>query len=291
MFHISNVRVCKAMVTNAAQNCNKEDQLNNTADCSPDKITERITVVDCYIKFIFFYLAAILVVVGTILNICSLFCFLRMKKRHSTNIYLLTLALADTINLQLNFTIPLIRQSEGFDDSLRSSKNICAIMGFLTEFFLIFPTWIVVLLSMEALIIIFYAARRDTSQAKRRFRITMIILFVGVSLLSSYRLKDFKGIDQVSVFAVMACDDEGYANHFMRHLNLVIWSILPEFCTLFICLIIVYKIKLAEKHFEQDHSTARRAKYNQATKTVLLISILFIIFQTPTGSKSKENFS
>ena len=56
-------------------------------------------------------MAASLIVIGTILNLFSLYCFLKMNKRNSQNVYLSVLSLADTINLHMNFTFPLLRQS------------------------------------------------------------------------------------------------------------------------------------------------------------------------------------
>jgi hypothetical protein len=102
--------------------------------------------------------------------------------------------------------------------------------------------------------------------------------------LCIYRFYDVKGIDQTSVFSVAACEhNETGKFTIIRHVNLTIWAILPEFLTLIMNLIIIYNIKLATQQFEPFCSKARQTKYNQATKTVLLISILFLICHTPTG--------
>jgi hypothetical protein len=210
-----------------------------------------------------------------------------MNKRNSQNVYLSVLSLVDTINLHINFTLPMVRRIEKFDDSFRNTKIICRLTGVFTEFFLIFPTWIVVLLTVERLISISWPLKRRPSYAQTRAKISIIILAIIVVFLSLYRLWDVKGIDQVSVFSVVACNGTHQSIAFMRNLNLMIWTIVPECLTLIISLIIIYQIKLATQKFEPHHSKARQLKYNQATKTVLLISILFLIFHTPTGIEVK----
>ncbi|CAF5225163.1 unnamed protein product, partial [Rotaria magnacalcarata] len=99
-----------------------------------------------------------------------------MNKRNSQNVYLSVLSLGDTINLQINFTLPMLRQNEAFDDYFRSSTVLCRITGVLAEFFLIFPTWIVVLLTMERLICISWPLKRRSSYTQTRAKISILIL-------------------------------------------------------------------------------------------------------------------
>jgi hypothetical protein len=257
--------------------------LNNSDNCQDIDTVLFFLNVDCYITKVFYPLTGILIIIGTILNLFSLYCFLKMNKRNSQNVYLSVLSLVDTINLHINFTLPMLRRFETFDDFFRNSIILCRSSGVLTEFFLIFPTWIVVLLTVERLICISWPLKRRSSYTQTRAKISIIILAIFVVGLSLYRFFDLKGIDQVSVFAVAACNGTHQSITFMRNLNLMIWTIVPECLTLIMSLIIIYQIKLATQQFEQDQSKARQLKYNQATKTVLLISILFLIFNTPTG--------
>jgi len=212
-----------------------------------------------------------------------------MNKRNPQNVYLSVLSLVDTINLHINFTLPMLRRYEKFDEYFRHWEMLCRVTGVLTEFFLIYPTWIVVLLTMERLIFISWPLSRRSSYAQIRPKISIVILAIFVIGLSLYRFVDLKGIDQISVFSVVACNGSHKQIVFMRNLNLMIWTILPECLTLIMSLIIIYQIKLASQHFERTHSKACQLKYNQATKTVLLIAILFLIFHTPTGVYFKFN--
>jgi hypothetical protein len=264
-----------------------DSSMNDTEICRKMETLIFFLKADCYITRVFIPLTGILIVIGTILNSFSLYCFLKMNKRNSQNVYLSALSLVDTMNLHINFTLPMLRRSIKFDDSFRNLKFICRFTGVLTEFFLIFPTWIVVLLTSERLICILWPLKRRSSYSQTRAKTSIVILAIIVLLISLYRLKDLKGIDQVSVFAVVACNDTHTSIPLMRNFNLMIWTIVPECLTLIMSLIIIYEIKLATKQFERDNSKSGQSRYGQATKTVLLISILFLIFHTPTGMNLK----
>lgn len=256
---------------------------NDTDECRYIDTLIVFLFADCHITRVFYPLTGILIVLGTILNLFSLYCFLKMNKRNSQNVYLSVLSLGDTINLHVNFTLPMLRRFGRFDDFFRSLKILCRLTGVFTEFFLIFPTWIVVLLTFERLICILWPLKRRSSYSQTQAKLFITALAIVIFFLSFYRIFDLKGIDQVSVFAVPACNGSHYSITIMRNFNLLIWTIIPECLTLILSLMIVYQIKLATQQLGQEQSKGRQAKYNQATKTVLLISILFLVFHTPTG--------
>jgi len=259
------------------------DAANQTETCNQLPTLIFFLKLDCYITRLFYPLTVILIIIGTILNSFSSYCFLKTTKRNPQYVYLFALSLGDTIGLHINFTVPMLRQFGKFDDFFRNSKILCRITGVLTEYFLIFPTWIVVLLTIERFICILRPLKCRSFYTQKRAKISVIILAIIVVLLSLYRLFDIKGIDQVSVFSIVACNVDDHPIIFMRNLNLMIWTILPECFTLILSLIITYQIRLATQKFQPNSSKAHRARYNQATKTVLLVSILFLLFHTPTG--------
>ena len=256
---------------------------NNTTICQNVGTLMLFLKIDCYISLAFYPITASLIIIGTILNLFSLYCFLKMNKRNPQNFYLLILSMSDTLNLHINFTLPILRQSETFDDYFRSLNTLCRLTGVLTEFFLIFPTWIVVLLTVERLICLSYPLKRRSFYTQTRAKRSILILTIIVFLLSLYRLRDLKGIDQGSVFSVVACNGTNKPVQFIRNMNLIIWAILPECLTLIMNLIIVYQIKSATQKYQPSCSKAHQLRYNQATKTVLFISVLFLCFHTPTG--------
>ncbi|CAF0898338.1 unnamed protein product [Adineta steineri] len=250
------------------------------------KIARIIIKVNDYISPLFYRVAIIPIIIGTILNCLSTYCFAKMYKRSSQNIYLLVLSICDTINLHLNFTLPLLRQYDTFDSYFRHMNKICLFNDVLTEFFLIFPAWILVLLAIDRLIHILSPSKRHLSNSKRQAKISIIILILIVICLSLYRLFDVKGIDQFSVFAIVACNngqDSSFA--LLRYINLMMWTIFPICFTLTISLIIIYQIKISTQKHNSNHSTAHcTLKCNQSTKITIFISILFpTFFDIPTA--------
>jgi len=287
----NNTNICKDIENrfDTSSKCFEDVQIPNLSNCDILIIIYRWILIDCYIERLFFPTAASLIFIGTVLNLFSLYCFLKMNKRNSQNVYLSVLSLGDTINLHINFTIPLLRQIDRIDVYFHDTPILCRINGFLAEFFLIFPTWIVVLLTFERSICIIWPLKCYSLYTHRRAKVSTVILILIVMCLCVYRFYDVKGIDQTSVFSIIACTSsstDGLA--ILRHLNLFIWAILPEFLTLIMNLMIIYNIKLATQKFEPFYSAARQTKYNQATKTVLLISILFLICHTPTGRTDND---
>ena len=285
MLDSNQTHVCKDIgrLSDTSLKCFADVLLPNITDCDLKITIYRWILIDCYIEKLFYPTAASLIFVGTVLNLFSLYCFLKMNKRNSQNVYLSVLSLGDTLNLHINFSIPLLRQFEKIDDFFHNHVVLCRINSFLTEFFLIFPTWIVVLLTFERLMCVLWPLKCHSLYTHKRAKFSILILAFAVVCLSIYRLFDFKGIDQVSVFSVVACDATSRDFTEILTLNLIIWAVLPECLTLVMNLFIIYNIKLATQKFEPFYSKARQTKYNQTTKTVLLISILFLIFHTPTG--------
>lgn len=275
------------IIFDTSSKCFDDISLPNFGDCNLMIVIYRLILIDCYIGKLFFPTAAILVFIGTILNLFSLYCFLKMKQRNSQSIYLSVLSLSDTINLYVNFTIPLLRQLDRVDDYFHNSSILCRVNGFLTEFFLIFPTWLIVLLTFERLVCVLRPLKCHSIDTHKHAKMSILILILIVTILCIYRFIDLKGIDQVSVFSIVACDGNSYeVSKIIRHVNLIIWAVLPECLTLIINLIIVYNIKLATQRFKTYYSQAHQIKFNQATKTALVISLLFLIFHTPTGKSS-----
>ncbi|CAF0727972.1 unnamed protein product [Adineta steineri] len=272
--------------------CNSNSSGPNAESCKNIKVYVFLSNADCYISKVFYPLTVLFIIIGTVLNLYSLYCFTKINKRNSQNIYLSILSLVDTINLHINFALPMLRKIDPIDEGFRRLNLVCRLTGVFTEFFLIFPTWIVVLLTFERLIFIVRPSKRRSSYTQLRAKISILFLAIVVLSLCLYRLKDLKGIDQLSVFSILACDTDDESSEKngkrqlydkLRYMNLIIWTILPEFLTLIMSLIIIYRIKLVARRMQSDHSRACQTKYNQATRIVLLISILFLIFQTPTG--------
>ncbi|CAF1078574.1 unnamed protein product [Adineta ricciae] len=279
----ASIKTCLRMVTYLLDYCANGSTSNNET-CKHIDTIARVVTVDCYMnQTVYPYVVLFILLVGTILNLLSLYCFLKTNKRNSQNVYLSALSLGDTINLHINFGLPMLRKFDAFDTAFRQYVIVCRLTGILTEFFLIFPTWIVVLLTIERLVTISWPTRNRPAYTQTQAIISVMTLVICVFLLSLYRLSDLKGIDQLSVFSITACSDGNDSFEWVRNVNLIIWTILPECLTFLMSLIIIYQIKSVTRNMHSNSSKVHRSQYNQATKTVLLIAILFLLFHTPTG--------
>src|SRR4051794_31459631 len=113
----NHTNICKdiEILFDLSSKCFDDIQAPNITNCDLLILIHRWILIDCYIGRLFFPTAASLVIIGTVLNLFSLYCFLKMNKRNSQNVYLSALSLGDTINLHVNFTIPLLRQIDRID--------------------------------------------------------------------------------------------------------------------------------------------------------------------------------
>ena len=120
------------------------------------------------------YYSILVVIFGTLFNLINFFCFYQMKKRNSQNIYLIFLSLADLFNIQINISVPLIRNLFLHDESFGSNYNkngksllanklFCILDGYLVEIGLLLPAWIMVLLAAERFIIIMWPLKKNVN--------------------------------------------------------------------------------------------------------------------------------
>ncbi len=135
------------------------------------------------------YYSIMVVVFGSSFNLINFACFYQMKKRSSQNIYLIFLSLADFFNIQINITMPLIRNAltknnifefDSFINETESigtnfttivniqdnenntwSKLLCILDGYLVEIGLLLPAWIMVVLAAERFVIIAWPLRKN----------------------------------------------------------------------------------------------------------------------------------
>jgi len=138
------------------------------------------------------YYSIMVVIFGSGFNLINFACFYQMKKRSSQNIYLIFLSLADLFNIQINITIPLIRNALSkknlvdFDFFFNESESgvtnfttttpgiqtsgpndwaefFCILDGYLVEVGLLLPAWIMVVLAAERFLIIAWPLRKNVS--------------------------------------------------------------------------------------------------------------------------------
>jgi hypothetical protein len=61
------------------------------------------------------------------------------------------------------------------------------------------------------------------------------------------------------------------------------WAIVPEFLTLIMNIVIIQQINVTTRPQKKFYPTERTRRITQATRVVLALSIIFIVFNSPTG--------
>jgi hypothetical protein len=101
-----------------------------------------------------------------------------------------------------------------------------------------------------------------------------------------------KGVEIYSTFesrvvdsALRICRQERESETMFQLVNFstIMWAIVPEFLTLLMNIFIIQKINVTTRPQKQFYPTERTRRITQATRVVLALSIIFIVFNSPTG--------
>lgn len=241
------------------------------------------------------------IVVGSCLNVLNFACFYRMKKRNAQNIYLGALSIADLLNIFINILIPLSLSSGEIhikknlknlteylftkDLSYGSFMFLCTFYSYLVEVCLHLPVWIMVVLSFERFISIMWPFRQNLLSTRKQAKKMLIILISVILLWCMFKFKT-AGIEKYSTFnmkkTVEACQRD-LTLPTIVNISTTLWAIVPEFLTLILNLLIIHRIKITTNQHRQFYPTERSKKITQATRVVLLLSIIFVLLISPTG--------
>jgi hypothetical protein len=148
------------------------------------KITDEILI----------YYSVFVIITGTFFNAINFFCFYRMKKRNSQNIYLGALSLSEILNLHINITLPLVVKTQTdslnfiFSSSNRlTNKYFCIINGYAVEVALLLPNWILVILSLERCLCLMFPLRKNSFSTRKKAKLTLSILVVVILLWCCFK--------------------------------------------------------------------------------------------------------
>ena len=263
---------------------------DNKQHCSDLRISINWLQFDTSFNRVFYPLIGSFIFLGTILNLFSVIYFLKIKNRNAQNVFFLTLTIVDIIALHINFTLPILRQSEYIDLHYRTSLFVCRLLGVLTEFFSIYPNLILILIIIERLIYHLRIEQRRSLYSQKQAVLALIMTGLFVIILSSYRFYDLKGIDQISVFALMTCNTSHNSKEFLRNVNLILLTISSTYLLLILlmCYLLINKYQM--KKYYQIYSTLYSIQNKRITKIVLYLGSLSLFLHTPTGMLNKKFF-
>lgn len=235
------------------------------------------------------WLLPIIITVGTIGNIFSFIIMLQREMRQtSTFFYLAVLAVADTIVLFMSAFKTWIRLWSGFA-MLHISDASCKIFMFLTYFSLHLSAWLIVAVTVERFIVVWFPLRASSICSTKRAKLTSLALAMGLFLLNAHL---FWTADLVtdprseSKQCAMMQNNRLLYKDVIPWVHLTLYSFLPFVSLLvFNVLIIVSLIKHRQIILSELTRADRRTRYNHRRLAITLLSIscVWIITTTPSA--------
>jgi hypothetical protein len=228
----------------------------------------------------------IIIILGTIFNIINFVYFYRIKKRNSQNVFLSALSLAELFNIHINIMIPFI-QYRFFESWKKRKEWVCILEGYLIEVFLFLPNWIVVILVAERFLSIKWPLRKNVICTPHNARIILTCLLITILSWSLFKLKT-AGVENDSIFTNRYnYNESGLCRKIeipnLVHFSIILWAVVPGFISFILNMSIIKKIKLKTNKNKQHYPINQIRRATQATRVVLIISILFIILTSPAG--------
>lgn len=231
---------------------------------------------------ILFYYSIIVVLLGNLFNIINFICFYRMNKRNSQNIYLSALSLADLFNINMNILVPLLRIDPNslINEKLKKSLFLCKLDGVLVEIGLLLPVWIMVAVTAERYVSIAWPFRKTMFCTRRNAKILLSILTCTICMFSLYKLAT-AGVENRSIFHDNHCRDITLPS--LVNFSTILWAFVPEIITFTLNIFIIRAIKNSTSIHKQFYPLHRLKRFNQATRMVIVLSIIFVVLISPTG--------
>jgi hypothetical protein len=231
---------------------------------------------------ILFYYSILVVILGNLFNSINFICFYRMNKRNSQNIYLSALSLADLYNININILVPLLRIDANslINEKLKESLFLCKLDGVLVEIGLLLPVWIMVAVTAERYVSIAWPFRKTLFCTRRNAKILLSILTSIICMFSLYKLAT-AGVENRSIFHDNHCRDISLPS--LVNFSTILWAFIPEILTFTLNIFIIRAIKSSASIHKQFYPSHRLKRFNQATRMVIVLSIIFVVLISPTG--------
>ncbi|XP_045156698.1 probable G-protein coupled receptor 139 [Mercenaria mercenaria] len=235
------------------------------------------------------WLLPIIITVGTIGNIFSFIVMLQREMRQtSTFFYLAVLAIADTIVLFMSAFKTWFRLCSGFE-MLHISDASCKLFTFLTYFSLHMSAWLIVAVTVERFIVVWFPLKATSICSAKRAKLTTLGIGLGFFLLNAHL---FWTADLITdpksgrKTCAMLQNNRFLYEEVLPWVHLTLYSFVPFVSLLvFNVLIIISLIKHRQIISSQMTRADKRTRYNhrRLAITLLCISFVWIITTTPSA--------
>ncbi|ELU06163.1 hypothetical protein CAPTEDRAFT_212775 [Capitella teleta] len=214
----------------------------------------------------------IVITVGTLGNLLTIWIFTQSPKLRSTStsLYLIALAIVDTLILYLALLDQYSRVKYNF--YLRNMSNILCKVGLFGVYFLVhFEAWILVNVTLERFAAVFSPHRVKQLFSKKRVALAIGITGCILLLFNMHYWWEAKTINGT-------CETRNnfYQSDWLR-IDLALASAIPFIVIFAMNCAIITKIALNSK----DLTSAKSSKTNSMTAVLVSVSISFLIFTLP----------
>lgn len=234
----------------------------------------------------------IIIVVGVLGNLLTVVVLSRSSRKFSsTTLYLVTLAISDTLFLLNGPIRQWIRHTWKYD--IRSSHEIvCKFTVCLTYGTYQFSSWLLVALTVERVFSVLWPHKVRRSCTATTSKVVISLLFICILGLNSHWFYGL-GNSQLKYYAVKTCmplfEEYSYFFHHIWHwINFVVAFIIPFVVLAVGNSIIIYKIKRSQRKRRKMSMTKSRGNTENKEKerktitiVLILLSTVFFLSQTP----------
>ncbi|XP_062571917.1 growth hormone secretagogue receptor type 1-like [Saccostrea cucullata] len=247
------------------------------------------------------YVLPIIIFVGTFGNVMSFVILVQREMRQtSTFFYLATLAVADTGVLYLSAFKTWFRVLTGYE-LLHQSDAACKILIFLTHFFVHFSAWLIVAITVERFLAVWFPLRATTmcSLARAKFAtamIAMIFILINSHIFWTAELYSLPS-------GQVRCMSYAYQNLVcvvFPWIYLVLYSFLPVLVLLLFNTLIIVNLVKTKSLFQAMTKTDQQMRYDHQKLAICLLVISFtwifttlprplyqLLMKTPTSTEKQ----
>ena len=231
----------------------------------------------------------VVIIFGTLGNIFSFILMLQREMRHtSTYFYLAILAVADTVVLFVSAFKTWIRTWSNFE-LLHISDASCKTLMFLVYFSLHLSAWLVVAVTVERFIVVWFPLKATSICSTTRAKLTIVGITLTLFLLNVHLFWTAELVTEPMTKAKMCAmlrDYDVLYKEVVPWLHLTVYSFIPFVTLLFFnIMIIVSLIKHRRIVATQMTKDDQRTQYHhrKLAITLLCISFVWIITTTPSA--------
>lgn len=225
----------------------------------------------------------VVILTGTVGNTLTFIVMMqREMKQTSTCFYIAALSIGDTGFLYLSALKTWIRTWSGFE-MLHVSNGMCKTLTFLIYFSMHLSAWLIVAVTIERFIAIWYPLRASKFCSLRRAKISVTIIVLTFILFDSHLFLT------AELTPDNMCNSYSYKNiicDMLPYLHLVIYSIVPFLILIIFNSLIIYSLvrhsKLTVLSMTKDD---RQLRYNHRRLAITLLTVSFVwMFMTIPAS-------